>query len=60
MCVRAAQLQEAELPYVSAVYGMSDLVIKRINNPILLSDVIFALTQSGFKWRRELKVLIGS
>ena len=55
-----AQLESNEVPYVSAVYGMSDLVMKRILYPLLLSDTIFNLTKYGLRWRRDLAVLIGT
>ena len=54
-----AQLQSDEIPYVQAVYGMSDLIMRRVLAPWLMSDFIFGMTSHGPRWNAYIRQLVG-
>ncbi|XP_069680183.1 cytochrome P450 4C1-like isoform X3 [Periplaneta americana] len=55
--VNAQQFEDSE--YVTAVYRMKEIVMKRIAKPYLLSDFIFNLTKWGKLQKSSLKVIHG-
>jgi hypothetical protein len=59
VCESTAQTQAEPVPYVAAVYSLSDLVVRRVMSPLLLSDTIFALTPHAARWRNDIRALIG-
>jgi hypothetical protein len=46
------------VPYLAAIKEMSELILKRILKPWLISDWVFHLTWDGVRWRRSLRVLL--
>ncbi|XP_002739095.2 cytochrome P450 4F3-like [Saccoglossus kowalevskii] len=46
-------------PYITAVYALSEMVLKRVQFPPYFSDLVYHLTYSGYKWRRALRQVHG-
>ncbi|XP_077996603.1 leukotriene-B4 omega-hydroxylase 3-like [Glandiceps talaboti] len=51
------QTDKGRNPYISAVYQLSGLILKRINFPLYMSDVIYHMTYSGYTWRKALRTV---
>ena len=54
-----AQLKGETVPYVKAVYRMAHAVVRRVDNPLLMSDILFHMTVMGAHWRADLRTLHG-
>ena len=55
-----AQLKGETVPYVKAVYRMAYAIVRRVDNPLLMSDFLFHLTRMGANWRADLRTLHGA
>jgi hypothetical protein len=55
----AAQRKGDAAPYVRAVYRMAHAIVRRVDNPLLMSDTLFFLTRMGAEWRADLRTLHG-